>query len=109
LATLLYLYVATGLLMALIAVPLVRRWIPPNIWYGFRTPRTLADPRIWYPANVHAGSWLFGLGLVISLAATGLLFLPGMRLEVYALTLTAITLGGVAVCVIQSFRFLRRI
>jgi hypothetical protein len=47
------------LITILIALPLVLKKVPPNLWYGFRTRRTLSDPDIWYRAN-----YLGGLGLL---------------------------------------------
>jgi hypothetical protein len=44
----------------------VLRKIPPNLFYGVRTRKTLSDPRIWYEANYQGGialivASLFGL------------------------------------------------
>jgi uncharacterized membrane protein len=33
------------------AIPLLYNKIPPNNWYGFRTPKTYSDKEIWYKAN----------------------------------------------------------
>ena len=38
------LFVLTGLLMIVLAVPMIRGKVPPNHWYGFRVRRTLEDP-----------------------------------------------------------------
>ena len=43
------------LLMILVSVPMVMRRLPPNAFYGFRTPKTLSSPQIWYEANRRAG------------------------------------------------------
>lgn len=43
------------LLVAAASVPLVLNKVPPNAVYGFRTKRTLADARVWYPVNAFAG------------------------------------------------------
>ena len=43
------------LLMILVSVPMVMRRVPPNGLYGFRTPKTLSNPQIWYQANRLAG------------------------------------------------------
>ena len=48
-----------------IAVPLVLRKVPPNVIYGFRTPKTLSNPQIWYVANYKGGINL----IVASIAA----------------------------------------
>jgi hypothetical protein len=45
--TLLFLFfVGTSLLMIGLAIPLIRGWIRPNHWYGFRIPLTLNNPDI---------------------------------------------------------------
>lgn len=44
-------------ILAVLAVPLAIGMVPPNGLYGFRTPKTLSSPDIWYPANRFAG-WL---------------------------------------------------
>ncbi len=33
------------------ALPMVAGWVPPNPYYGFRIPRTLASTAEWYCAN----------------------------------------------------------
>ena len=47
--------------LAGIALPLALRKVRRNFFYGFRTPATLSDDRIWYEANAH-----FGRGLLIA-------------------------------------------
>ncbi|MGY1424148.1 SdpI family protein [Lysobacter sp. A289] len=44
---------------------LLLKAIPPNRWFGLRTPRTLADPVVWYRAH-RAFGWIL---LIIGLAA----------------------------------------
>ena len=44
-------------ILAVLAVPLALGLVPPNPLYGFRTPKTMSSPDIWYPANRFAG-WL---------------------------------------------------
>jgi uncharacterized membrane protein len=39
----------------LIAIPLVLRIVPPNLFYGFRTRKTLADTELWNEANYRGG------------------------------------------------------
>ena len=46
--TILVLYVGIGLLLILVAIPLIRKKIKPNHLYGFRVPQTLNDPEVWY-------------------------------------------------------------
>ncbi|MBC8021738.1 MAG: SdpI family protein [Burkholderiales bacterium] len=44
--------------IALIAIPLAMRLIPPNPIYGVRTPRTADNPEHWYNVNAVAGQLL---------------------------------------------------
>jgi uncharacterized membrane protein len=41
--------------IAILSLPLIFKWVPPNRLYGFRTPRTKADPDLWYRANSFGG------------------------------------------------------
>ena len=42
---------ATGIVLILIALPLLFRWVGPNRMYGLRVPATFADEWVWYEAN----------------------------------------------------------
>ena len=108
-ATLLALYVGAGLLLSVLAVPLIRRKIGPNDWYGFRVRRTLADPDTWYAANAHAGKYLLGVGVITVLTAGGLYRVPGITLDAYALACGGIILAALAVCVTQCFHYLAQL
>jgi uncharacterized membrane protein len=106
-ATLLILFVSRGLLLAALSVPLILRKIGPNPLYGFRVKRTLEDPAVWYPVNAYAAKRLLVVGLVISVSAISLFFVPGVELLVYALANAEIGLAGLSIAVIQSFLYLR--
>lgn len=103
--TILLLYTVSGLLLMGLAVPLIRRKIAPNGWYGFRIPRTLNDPEAWYRANAVAGRWLFATGTVTVIAAVVLALLP-LSVDAYALSCTAVIGVMLAITFIQSFRSL---
>lgn len=64
---LLWLLAGVGLIVA--GYPLMTRRVPPNYWYGFRVPKTLRDPYVWYEANQVAGRDLFLAGVAVLLAA----------------------------------------
>lgn len=68
--------VSCDLLLVALAIPLVLRKIPPNWAYGFRTPATLSDERIWYEANAH-----FGRGLLVACVVSAALILILYRTE----------------------------
>lgn len=57
------------LLIIKLVLPMSRGEVPPNGAYGFRTPLTLSDDRIWFIANRVAGQWMFGAcvtGILVS-------------------------------------------
>lgn len=62
-------------LLVILAVPMALGMVPPNRWYGFRTPKTLSSPDIWYAAN-RASAWfliaagLLAIGLNLALSRT---------------------------------------
>lgn len=81
----LILYIAGGLLLALLSLPLLRDKIRPNPWYGFRVPKTLNDPEVWYPANRHIAKRQLVAGISLALTAAILYLLPGLSVDAYAL------------------------
>lgn len=50
-----HLPIALPLITIATAIPLVFQKVPPNLFYGFRTPKTLATPDVWYRANFLGG------------------------------------------------------
>jgi uncharacterized membrane protein len=108
-AVLLAFYVGAGLLLIGLAVPLIRRKVRPNGWYGFRVWQTLADPEAWYAANAYVGKCLPVVGVIIVLTAVGPYRVPGITLDAYALACGGIILAALAVCVACSFRYLAKL
>jgi hypothetical protein len=58
--------ISTGMLLIAAGLPLYKRRIPPNRFYGVRLPGTLRDADAWYEVNERAGR---------DIAAVGALFL----------------------------------
>ena len=58
------LYIAGGILLILLAIPLYLGSIKPNLWYGFRIRKTLENPNIWYAVNKFGAAWMMVSGLV---------------------------------------------
>jgi len=70
--TLLIIFVCSGLLTIAAGIPLRRRKIKPNWFYGFRTPTTLKDEALWYDVNEKAGKDLVMIGNVLSVLAAAM-------------------------------------
>lgn len=107
--TLLWIYLAGGLLLAFISLPLIAGKIPPNYLYGFRIPATLEDPELWYPVNRFAARRLFVTGLVLILAAIVLNFWPGITLDAYAWAILGILIVMFSIVIVQSVSYLRKL
>lgn len=101
------LYVGLGLLFLGLATPLIGRRVPPNQWYGFRVPKTLSSPNIWYPVNQHSGKELYKTGLRLIIAAFALALVPGMKAEFYVSACTAVLLLDLTRGLIATARYLR--
>ncbi len=65
-------YLAGGLLIVALGVPLMLGKVGPNGLYGFRTAKTKSSEAIWYPVNKALGRNLLIAGLVIAASAAGM-------------------------------------
>lgn len=99
-----------GLLIVLLAIPMILGKVRPNRLYGFRTRKTLSDPEIWFPANRAAGFAMVVAGLAMMIAAGCLmLFWKDISLDALGLiqlALWIVAIGGMTVC---SFMALRKL
>ncbi len=68
-----WMFIGIGLLIAMLAIPLAAGKVPRNRWYGFRTPRTVADERLWGPVNEMAGRTMVPMGAGMALLGAAVL------------------------------------
>ena len=101
------LFIATGLLMVVLGIPMLQGRVKPNNWYGFRIRATLDNPDIWYPANAYAGRLLVWLGIATILASLLLALIPGISEDAYALLASGVLLLGLLIVVVLSLRYAR--
>jgi hypothetical protein len=59
----------TAVSLVTLGMPLMRRKVPPNGLYGFRTAATLQDESLWYEVNAKLGQDLIGIGLSLAVLA----------------------------------------
>lgn len=102
-------YVIFGVLMIVLALPMLRDKVPPNPWYGFRVPSTLSDPVVWYKANRYMARWLLVTGIITVIATVALYFVPGLTADTYALLVLAAFGAPFLVTIFTSFRYLRQL
>src|ERR1700755_677727 len=58
-----------GVLFVAFGIPLKRGKIPPNMWYGFRTRKTLSNEEIWYAVNRVTGWDMIRVGTSLVMAS----------------------------------------
>lgn len=105
----LYLFPLVGLVFIFVGVPLKHGKIPPNHWYGFRTPKTLSNEKVWYEINKITGEDMVKIGVVVLLSALIVLSFRGwLPVEAAVAILTAIVLVSVAWMAIHGFSLLRK-
>src|SRR5438309_1453248 len=97
-----WLLIGSCVLIAILGIPLVLRMVPPNGFYGFRTPATRSTPDIWYPANVFAG---WALVIAAAISAIVLFMLPPTTDPSSAAIIVVPLLGALVAC----FVYLRRL
>ena len=67
-----YVHAGVGVLMVVLAVPLIRRRVPMNHFYGVRIPKAFVSDENWYEINAYGGKLLLGFGLfLVAFAAVG--------------------------------------
>jgi len=89
------------------AIPLLRRQVPPNRWFGFRTPSTVRDPALWYEVNYRAGVDLLVTGLLLA-ACAAILFVAEANLSVFWIVCTILLGFGPIYMTIHGFMVIRR-
>jgi uncharacterized membrane protein len=105
--TLLAIYTAAGLLLAIFSLPLIWQKIKPNPFYGFRVSQTLENPDVWYATNRFAGKRLFVAGISSIIAAIGLYFVPGISVDTYANAFLAVFAIVFIAGFLQSWKYMK--
>ena len=104
------LFAVIGLLFVVLGIPLKQGRIPPNYFYGFRTPRTLRDEKVWYPANRVLGIDMIRGGVVIVAGALLMLALRGfVTSEGAVLVLVGVSVAVATFMGIHGFAVLRKL
>ena len=98
-----------GVLFVGLSIPLMRNRVPPNRFYGFRTPKTLSDTKIWYEVNRISGKDLFVAGVIITISSLVMFALTQeWRPENVAMTLFMIMVFSLVGVAWHGFVVLRR-
>ena len=87
------------------SLPLVKRKIKRNQWYGIRIPEAFKSEERWLEINQYGGRLMVRLGVVIAITAGGSLSLPKKYWAIYGLSEVAVILIGLGIVTILIFRY----
>lgn len=90
--------IAAGVAIAA-AVPLIRRRVKMNPWYGVRIPAAFESEARWFEINHYGGKLLFTWGVVLSAVALVGMVLPGGYWLIYNWGALVVIVGGLAVVI----------
>ena len=102
--------VGLPLLILMLSLPMILGKVPPNGTYGFRTPKTMSSPEVWYAANRAAG-WFMLAAMVVSICFNLVLWwtFPEWPLERMLSWMTGGMLIPLLISLLASFSYLRRL
>ncbi|MBN2063158.1 MAG: SdpI family protein [Sedimentisphaerales bacterium] len=101
-----------GLLFIALALPLVLKKVPPNVWYGWRTPGAYESDDIWYAINSYTGRDFLVQGIIIIIFNAIMLvpFLMNITINMYFLPGNVLILtGGTLLVLSRGFMYLAKI
>ena len=101
-------YLGTGILIGGLGVPLLWEMIPPNIWYGFKTPSTLKHEEIWYPVNRVSGYWMVLTGVACS-GTSICAYLADFDIATATWANLAVCMSCIVLMIVHSVRVLLRL
>jgi uncharacterized membrane protein len=104
-----WMYIAFGLMLVLAALPFAACKVKPNLFYGYRTPRTMADESLWYDANCYAARWFAAVGVLVIVTAFGIGTMTAISARTFAETISLLMLMGLACASLMSVRHLRKL
>ncbi len=99
---LLSIYFVVGVIFITISIPLIKRKVKINNWYGVRLPQTMKNEKIWYEVNEKSGRHLFIFGVVICILSVILFLGEPFAYNVTAGVMTAIILIGTIILVFKA-------
>lgn len=102
-------FALVGLLFVGLSIPLIQQRVPPNRFYGFRTPKTLSDSKIWYEANRLSGYDVLLAGVLITISSITLFGIAQTwKPEHVVITLVSVMVLSLIGAAWHGFRALRR-
>lgn len=102
---LLLLYAGTRILLRLLSVPPLLGKVGPNPLFGFRVSSTLEEPKLWFAVNKFAAKRRIGVGAAVAAAVS--YAVPGITVDVYALSCLGVFPIVFVPAIVQNVRYLK--
>ncbi len=99
------LHIVVALLVIGLSVPLVKRKIKMNPWYGIRIPESFKSPERWFEINQYGGRLMLWWGIAIGVVATIGLSFERQYWITYDFGALVIILGGLGIVVALILRY----
>lgn len=65
-----------GIFFSGLSIPLIRKKVKMNSWYGIRVPQAMEREIVWYEVNAIMGRYLFAFGLFVSVISLQFMLHP---------------------------------
>ena len=101
---LMWMFFLMGVLLVVVAIPLILRRVKPNKIYGVRTRKSLSSPEIWYEINEYGGWVLVIMGAATAIFALLFRVIPSISLDGYSFAM----LGVIIVTSVPGFTMIMR-
>ena len=97
--------------MIVLGIPMAKRKIKPNPYYGFKTQKTLSDENIWYIANEYAGKLLIKIGSLLAISSLIIYSVRECFNEPLILIILTFSVESIMLCllVVLSFMYLKKL
>ncbi len=97
-----------ALLVIGLSVPLIKRKIKRNQWYGVRIPEAFKSEERWLELNEYGGRLLLYWGILLGLTSMVGLTLAERYWIVYSFSALGVILGGLGIVVLLIFRYVAK-
>jgi hypothetical protein len=98
-------HLIAGIAIVAVSLPLIKRRIRMNAFYGFRIDAAFESDQRWYDINAYGGRMFFRWGLAITIAGLIGLPLPQKFWLIHAYVSVVIVLGGLSISVLKTLRY----
>lgn len=99
----------SGITFSALAIPLIRKKIKINNWYGIRVPQTMDDEDVWYEVNALMGKYIFSWGIFISVLTLYFFLNPTDPEYLMIYILLVVLISGAVLLVIISYKVSNKI